>query len=88
MSVKVFDLCCDADHVFEGWFASQEEFEVQLLARKIGCPLCASSLVRRVPSAPRLNLGASEESVQAALPKGAQLQEMLVRPDINIMPRT
>jgi hypothetical protein len=25
--MKVFDLCCDADHLFEGWFASQDEFD-------------------------------------------------------------
>jgi hypothetical protein len=88
MSVKVFDLCCDADHVFEGWFASQEEFEAQLADQKIDCPLCASNLVRRVPSAPRLNLGAGEESVQAVLPTGAQLQAMLVRAARQIMANT
>jgi len=88
MSVKVFDLCCDADHVFEGWFASQEEFDTQLLDRQIGCPLCASNLVRRVPSAPRLNLGVSDEPVPAALLTNAQLRAMLVRAARQIMANT
>ncbi|HEX4583606.1 MAG TPA: DUF1178 family protein [Burkholderiaceae bacterium] len=64
--MKVFDLCCDADHLFEGWFASQEEFDAQLHARKIGCPLCGSALVRRRPSASRLNLGSPAPVAGAA----------------------
>ena len=88
MSVRVFDLRCDADHVFEGWFASQEEFDAQFLERKIGCPLCASNVIRRLPSAPRLNLGASDQSVQAALPTAAQMQATLMRAARQIMAST
>jgi len=59
MSVKVFDLCCEASHLFEGWFGSQQQFDSQLRDAGIACPVCGSSSVQRLPSAPRLNLGAA-----------------------------
>jgi hypothetical protein len=86
--VKVFDLCCDAEHLFEGWFASQEEFEAQLQARKIGCPLCGSVLISRRPSAARLNLGSPTAPIAAAMPDPAQLQSALVRAAMQIIENT
>ena len=85
--MKVFDLSCDADHLFEGWFASQQQFDEQLLARKISCPLCGSTQVRRRPSAPRLNLGA-EQPVPAAMPRPEQLQSALVRAALQVIATT
>jgi hypothetical protein len=86
--VKVFDLGCDADHVFEGWFASQKEFDAQLLARAIGCPLCGSVVIRRLPSASRLNLGSPPAPIAAAMPEPAQLQSALVRAALQIIQNT
>jgi hypothetical protein len=86
--VKVFDLCCDADHLFVGWFASQEEFDAQLLAGKIGCPLCGSVRIRRRPSASRLNLGSPAEPIAAAMPEPARLQSALVRAALQIIEST
>jgi len=76
--MKVFDLCCDAGHLFEGWFESQDDFESQQRGGRIGCPLCGSALVRRRPSAPRLNLGAPAQAAAPA-PRDAQLQQALVQ---------
>ena len=59
--MKVFDLCCDTGHLFEGWFDSQEHFDAQQREGRIDCPLCGSAMIRRRPSAPRLNLGASAQ---------------------------
>jgi hypothetical protein len=86
--VKVFDLCCDADHLFEGWFGSQEEFDAQLHAGKIGCPLCGSVQISRRPSAARLNLGSPAAPVAAAMPEPAQLQSALVRAALRIIENT
>jgi len=86
--VKVFDLCCDAGHLFEGWFASQEEFDAQSQADKIDCPLCGSVLVRRRPSASRLNLGASAQPAAAAVPAGSQLQTAFVRAALQAIANT
>jgi hypothetical protein len=80
MALKVFDLCCDNEHPFEGWFGSDGDFESQQARGLLECPLCGSKQVRRVPSAPRLNLGAPTEPKQeAALPTAAQMQALLLK---------
>ena len=48
----VLDLCCDKDHRFEGWFASAGAFEDQQVRKLVSCPVCASTVLRRLPSAP------------------------------------
>ena len=67
VSMKVFNLCCEKDHAFEGWFASAEAFDAQFAQGLIECPICGVKSVRRLPSAPRLNLssGGQEPSVPA-----------------------
>jgi len=52
----VFNLSCAADHRFEGWFASGEDFEAQRGRGLLACPLCGSPDVTKQLSAPRLNL--------------------------------
>lgn len=55
--MKVLDLQCPAQHAFEGWFASEDDFQSQLSRGLVECPLCADSQIVKMPSAPRLNLG-------------------------------
>lgn len=57
--MKVLDLKCSHDHRFEGWFASTDEFESQLSRKLVACPVCSTTEVNRMPSAPRLNLSTS-----------------------------
>jgi hypothetical protein len=72
--MKVLDLKCSHDHRFEGWFASTEEFESQLSRKLVACPVCSSTQVSRMPSAPRLNLssGRSEEGGPPSATKGPE----------------
>ena len=76
--MKVIDLRCQSGHGFEGWFASEDDFLDQNGRQLIGCPLCADTLIVRLPSAPRLNLsGAREVAIAAptpALPVDPQAQ--------------
>jgi hypothetical protein len=55
----VFDLRCVQGHGFEGWFGSSGDFESQKAGGLLACPSCGSAEVERVPSASRINLGAS-----------------------------
>ena len=55
--MKVFDLHCPQDHVFEGWFGSEADFRSQMERALVECPICASTELRKGLSAPRLNLG-------------------------------
>jgi hypothetical protein len=56
--VIVFDLRCSAQHRFEGWFRSAEDFDEQHARGLLQCPVCGGHEVEKLLSAPRLNLGA------------------------------
>lgn len=57
--MKVLDLHCRSGHVFEGWFASEDDFQSQLQRGLVQCPMCGDEHVQKKLSAPRLNLGAA-----------------------------
>ncbi len=57
--MKVLDLQCINQHAFEGWFGSEDDFQRQLGAGQVECPLCGERDITKKLSAPRLNLGAS-----------------------------
>jgi hypothetical protein len=63
--MKVLNLRCSHGHGFEGWFGSEDEFQDQLGRGLVECPLCADVQVTKMPSAPRLNLGASHAAPAA-----------------------
>lgn len=50
----IFDLTCSADHRFEGWFRSAEDFGKQEADGMVLCPYCGSHEVKRLPSAVHL----------------------------------
>lgn len=82
--MKVFDLCCDHEHTFEGWFASGEEFDRQLGAGLIECPVCASTELHKLPSAPRLNLGSAQSTMESgkepvAMPNDDSMRSMMLQ---------
>ena len=58
--MKVLNLQCSLRHSFEGWFASEDDFQGQLARGQVECPLCGDSTVSKMLSAPRLNLGAAQ----------------------------
>lgn len=55
--MKVLNLQCAHQHSFEGWFASEDDFQSQLTRGLVECPMCSDKAVQKMPSAPRLNLG-------------------------------
>ena len=59
--MKVLDLQCRHGHAFEGWFASQGDYESQRERGLLTCPVCNDAEVSKKLSAPRLNLGRSPE---------------------------
>lgn len=56
MAIKVFDLACEHNHLFEGWFVSQEAYDEQRAQGQLSCPICQSREITRRVSAPHLNL--------------------------------
>jgi hypothetical protein len=75
--MKVLNLQCSQAHGFEGWFGSEDDFQSQLSRGLVECPLCGDAQVSKLPSAPRLNFGASA-------PKPPQTQEVMATPDTKL----
>ena len=57
----VFNLGCENNHRFEGWFTSNDDFERQASKKLISCPLCGNAKVSRLPHASYVNTGAKEQ---------------------------
>lgn len=57
--MKVLNLQCQHQHSFEGWFASEDDYQSQRARQLVQCPLCGDDEVSKMPSAPRLNLSTS-----------------------------
>ena len=72
----VFDLACDNNHPFEGWFGSADDFARQAKAGDIACPACGSVKVARQLSAPHVNTRSgskqADESHRVAVANAAQ----------------
>jgi hypothetical protein len=88
--MKVFNLTCELEHSFEGWFASHDEFDRQLAGGLVECPVCGSQAVQKLPSAPRLNISGAQEPVKepVALPNAAAMRSMLAQMARHIVANT
>jgi hypothetical protein len=77
--MKVLNLQCSHAHGFEGWFGSEDDFQDQLARGLVECPMCGDLQVSKLPSAPRLNLGA----VAPTAPTPAR-QEVMSAPNAEL----
>ena len=67
----VFNLGCENNHRFEGWFASSEDFERQSDGKQVTCPLCGNANVSRLPHAPHIGTAGNAKQ-RKAKPADAQ----------------
>jgi hypothetical protein len=72
--MKVLNLGCTQNHRFEGWFASEDDFQSQTAGGLIECPLCGDKAVIRLPSAPRLNMSKAREPEPTTKPAAAPVE--------------
>lgn len=94
--MKVLNLRCEHDHAFEGWFGSDEDYRSQCERGLVECPLCASSVVSRLPSAPRLHLSTvsaerrelSSAASPAATPEQQSVEALWLRAVRHVMAQT
>jgi len=59
----VYDLQCDADHRFEGWFGSSADYDEQRARGLVDCPICGSTDISKAPMAPAVS-AKSNKSVE------------------------
>jgi hypothetical protein len=74
--MKVYNLTCEHEHRFEGWFSSEDDFCSQAEKGMIECPVCESRSIVRMPSAPRLNLSNAQQPEPSGLPEQVQAHIM------------
>ena len=75
----VFDLQCDQEHSFEGWFEDLKDLQRQIKKGLVSCPVCGSAQVRRVPSSFGIAKARSDsEQAQAAQLLGQSLKRYFV----------
>lgn len=79
--MKVLDLQCTHEHSFEGWFASEEDFQGQLARGLVECPMCGDAAITKKLSAPRLNLGATRSDTEVKAPTSAKSDVMAAPSD-------
>ena len=77
----IFDLVCEFDHSFEGWFKNSKEFDSQQLSGLLICPVCDSANVVRVPSATNINYGKQKENAER--PLTTQTQQMALAQQVS-----
>jgi hypothetical protein len=91
--MKVLNLQCAHQHGFEGWFASEDDFQGQLGRGLVECPMCGDTAITKMLSAPRLNLGAAKEGQEPARqdvmsPTGRTLQAAWLKMVREVMANT
>jgi hypothetical protein len=64
--VIVFDLGCENNHRFEGWFTSTEDFEHQIGGKLVSCPMCGNANIVRLPHASYVKSGSKERAPRNA----------------------
>jgi hypothetical protein len=62
-----FSLSCEHSHDFEGWFRSNEDFDVQRKRSLVECPVCGSHKVEKALMAPAVSTGRKREKVALAM---------------------
>ena len=60
-----YELRCQADHAFDGWFRDSGTFEQQAKRGQIACPTCGDTGIQRALMAPRLSRG-GRPAIEAA----------------------
>jgi hypothetical protein len=92
--MKVLNLRCAHGHPFEGWFASEDDFQSQFERGLVECPMCANKAITKLPTAPRLNVSGarapavSSEAPVAASPESMTTQSMWLRAVQHVMATT
>jgi len=71
----VFDLKCDAEHVFEAWFRNSEAYEDLREKAMVECPMCGSTEVRKSLMAPNIGVKSNQAEADGTLARAAEFLE-------------
>ena len=78
-----FDLvCAPSGHRFEGWFASSAEYDRQLGADLLCCPLCGTSAVTKAVMAPHIGRKGNQAVAPAPAAPAQEVVAVSNQPDL------
>ena len=66
-----YQLICDQNHEFEGWFQASAAFDAQAESGLLRCPLCDSDQVKRALMTPNLASPKRRKAIEPALAEPA-----------------
>ena len=78
----VYDLCCDAGHRFEGWFASSEDYAGQRDRELVTCPQCGSAAVEKAPMAPSVPRKGNQQQQKQSAGKPRPMASEPLKPEV------
>jgi hypothetical protein len=81
-----YQLCCDVDHEFDGWFKDSDNFDRQSARKLISCPVCASTKIRRALMAPGIRKKGSASAMIESEAPVPQQQQLASRKAGGVMP--
>ena len=84
----LFQLKCEHDHEFEGWFKDGATYDAQAASGDLSCPVCGTSNVGKALMAPRLRTSrqkevASEKQQQKAIAEATQAAIAEIRKQVE-----
>lgn len=71
-----YSLICDNAHGFEGWFSGSADFDRQVEAGFLNCPVCNSAAISKSLMTPSVSTARKQEQKQAVAMDLAQRQMM------------
>lgn len=77
--MMLFDVQCEKNHRFEGWFNSNAGFEKQVTSKLISCPFCTSTKISKAPMAPKVLSGGTSTSEEKQISLKPTDEEVALR---------
>ncbi len=73
----VYDLICEKEHKFESWFKNSSAYDFLRKTRKISCPVCNSTKIKKAPMAPNISRSVKKDITRAnKTPSNNKIKEL------------
>lgn len=79
----VYDLTCDQEHEFESWFKNSSAYDSLRKTRKVSCPVCGSTKIRKAPMAPRISKSGVKDLAAPQVPSVPSASEEATSDDMQ-----
>jgi len=78
-----YDLICDSEHEFEGWFSSSADYDQQAKSGVLRCPICGTKKIEKAIMAPAVKTARKTESFHQNAAKAMTAMAAKIRDEIS-----